>query len=286
MGCVCCGAGLEIGALCRPCAIPVAPPDGMIADHVGATIDPITAEACVVDGFGGAHAVGPRSLIGRSLTSGLFVLASSVSREHAEIERGPAGWLIRDLGSRNGTFVDGARCPGEVALPARALLGIGEVSLWFVAERRHEQPPRPVMTTGGAASGLVCYQIAHRSAELCLFAARDATAGGALLWRKLGAEVWSERGLAPLEFQLLRALCARAHAEAASPSRVRGCVSTRQLAAELPFQSRFANQDNVRQIVMRLRGVLAAVGVRGVLAVAPGRGYYLACQVAVAAAAR
>ena len=91
----------------------------------------------------------------------------------------------------------------------------------------------------------------------------------------------AERSLAPLEFQLLRALCIRAHEESSSPSAIRGCVPTKQLVSELPFQSKYANQENVRQVVMRLRGALAEVGARGVLAVAPGRGYYLACPVSV-----
>jgi len=82
----------------------------------------------------------------------------------------------------------------------------------------------------------------------------------------------------------LRALCARAHAEAASPSPVRGCVATKQLVRELPFQSRYANQENVRQVVLRVRALLAEVGARDVVAVVPGRGYYLACPVAAASA--
>ncbi|HWU89858.1 MAG TPA: helix-turn-helix domain-containing protein, partial [Kofleriaceae bacterium] len=95
-----------------------------------------------------------------------------------------------------------------------------------------------------------------------------------------GAEAWTERALPPLEFQLLRTLCARATEEAASPSAVRGCVATKQLARDLPFQSKYANEENVRQVVRRLRAALAEVGAEGALAVVPGRGYYLACPVA------
>ena len=61
---------------------------------------------------------------------------------------------------------------------------------------------------------------------------------------------------------------------------MRGCVATKQLARDLPFQSKYANEENVRQVVRRLRGVLAEIGADGVLAVMPGRGYYLACPVA------
>jgi len=281
MSCLCCGAVLEVGALCRSCALQVAPCDGLIPDHLRSTLEPTDAEAWVVDGFGGAHAIGAKAAIGRNHDSNLVVLASSVSREHAELVQTHTRWTVRDLGSRNGTFVNGVRTQGPVALPARALLKVGEVALWFLAEVVEEPPRRPVMTTDGAG-GLMRYLLVHGAVELCVVAGDDLTAAGPLLWRAVGDEGWFERGLAPLEFQLLRALCDRAHAEAASPSGIRGCVPTKQLARDLPFQSKYANQENVRQVVLRLRGVLGEVGAGGVLAVAPGRGYYLAGRVTAA----
>jgi len=155
----------------------------------------------------------------------------------------------------------------------RPLLSTNQISVYFTVP----------IEAGGAGNGLVRYQLVHGDAELCVVGSDDAAAGGALLSRAAGAETWSERALAPLEFQLLRALCARANDEAALPSMVRGCVPTKQLARDLPFQSRFANEENVRQVVRRLRGVLAELGAGGVLAVAPGRGYYVACSVTTAA---
>jgi hypothetical protein len=194
--------------------------------------------------------------------------------------RGDGGWSVRDLGSRNGTFVDGVRCQGRAALSPRSLLKVGDVALWFVTELA--QPARaPAMVTGGTGGGVVRYQLAHGTAELCVVGGSDPAAGGALLSRPIGSEAWTERPLAPLEFQLLRALCGRAQGEAAAPSAVRGCVPTKQLARDLPFQSRYANEENVRQVVRRLRGVLADAGADGVVAVAPGRGYYLASPVTV-----
>jgi hypothetical protein len=274
---------LTIGALCRPCALQVAPCDGLIPDHLHSRVDDGAAAAWVVDGFGAMHALRSTSTVGRNLDGEVVILASSVSRAHAELRSTGTQWLVRDLGSRNGTFVDGVRCRGEAALPARAVVRLGDVSLWFLAQLVDDPPSLSlVTTTAGAGGGTVRYELTHPTAELCIFAADGATAGGALMWRASAGDRWSERGLAPLEFQLLRTLCAHARAEAASPSRVRGCVSTEQLVRELPFQSRYANQDNVRQIVMRLRSVLADVGARGVLAVAPRRGYYLACQVSAA----
>ncbi|HEX7840335.1 MAG TPA: FHA domain-containing protein, partial [Kofleriaceae bacterium] len=194
------------------------------------------------------------------------------------------GWTVRDLGSRNGTFVNGTRTQGAALLPTRALLKVGDITLWFLAEVFAAPPGRPTMATGGVDGRLVRYQLVYRDLELCVVVSDDAVGGGAALWRAAGAEAetWSERSLAPLEFQLLRALCIRAHEEAGSPSAVRGCVPTKLLVSELPFQSKYANQENVRQVVLRLRGVLAEIGMAGVLAVAPGRGYYLACSVTIA----
>ena len=130
------------------------------------------------------------------------------------------------------------------------------------------------------------YQLAPGALELCLVGTADTAAGGALLSRANSNDSWTERGLAPLEYQLLRALCARATEEATSPSAVRGCVQTRQLARDLPFQSKYANEENVRQVVRRLRTLLEEIGVDHVLAVAPGRGYYLSCAVSVGSADR
>jgi len=272
-----------VGALCRTCAAQVEPCDGLIPDHIHSKIDTTEAEAWLVDGFGGAHAVSAKGRVGRNHDSEVIVLASSVSREHAELELTEGGWMVRDLGSRNGTFVNGVRSQGTVALPGRAVLKVGEVALWFLAEVLVEpSTPRPTMTTDGTRGGLLRFEMASGELELCVVVSGDEVAAGALLWRPTGAATWSERALAPLEFQLLRALCIRAHEEAGSPSAIRGCVPTKQLVTELPFQSKYANQENVRQVVMRLRGVLAEVGARGVLAVAPGRGYYLACPVRVA----
>jgi len=286
MGCLCCGAGLEVGALCRPCAQEVGPCEGLIADHIRSTVEPTEAEAWVVDGFGAAHAIGTKSGIGRNQEGELVVLATSVSREHAELKQTDGGWNVRDLGSRNGTFVDGTRVQGRVTVPTRAVLKVGEVAFWFLTEVVHDPVSAPSLATGSIAGGLVRFLITQGTTELCLVGASDPTTGGSLLNRAVGTDAWAERGLPPLEFQLLRSLCAKAVEEASSPSVVRGCVATKQLARDLPFQSKYANEENVRQVVRRLRAELGELGVESVLAVAPGRGYYLASPVSAGGADR
>lgn len=286
MACLCCGAALEVGALCRACAHEVAPCDGLIADHVRSTVHTNEAEGWVVDGFGAAHALAAKSDIGRNHEGELVILATSVSREHARLERTDEAWMVRDLGSRNGTFVDGTRVQGRVALPPRAVLKIGDVALWFLAETAHEPAARVSMETGSIAGGLVRFVTAHGTTELCVVGASDATTGGSLLSRTTGTDKWTDHSLPPLEFQLLRTLCAKAVEEATSPSVVRGCVATKQLARDLPFQSKYANEENVRQVVRRLRAQLAELGAEALLAVAPGRGYYIASAVSAGGADR
>src|SRR5262245_52587270 len=78
MSCLCCGATPELGALCRACALEIEPCDGLIPDHIHSRVDTSDAGAWILDGFGGAHAVGATSCIGRNHECDLVVLASSV----------------------------------------------------------------------------------------------------------------------------------------------------------------------------------------------------------------
>src|SRR4051812_11813357 len=122
MACMCCGVTLEAGLLCRSCAFAVAPCEGLIPEHIRSSVAAANAKAWLIDGFGGAHAVAATCGIGRNQDGDVVVLASSVSREHAVLRQTTAGWTVRDLGSRNGTFVDGIRTDGEVELPSRTVL--------------------------------------------------------------------------------------------------------------------------------------------------------------------
>jgi hypothetical protein len=66
-----------------------------------------------------------RMVLGRSPDSDVVLEGVQVSRTHAAIRREGIVYLIRDLDSRNGLFVDGARV-SETALSLGALLRIGE----------------------------------------------------------------------------------------------------------------------------------------------------------------
>jgi len=48
-------------------------------------------------------------VVGRALTSDIPVFDPTISRRHAEVVCGEEGVEVRDLGSSNGTFVNGAK---------------------------------------------------------------------------------------------------------------------------------------------------------------------------------
>jgi len=53
------------------------------------------------------------TLIGRSSECDVVLPKRQVSRQHAEIERSDGSYILHDLGSKNGTYVNGQRVRGE-----------------------------------------------------------------------------------------------------------------------------------------------------------------------------
>ncbi|MEY4577989.1 MAG: hypothetical protein RL701_2692 [Pseudomonadota bacterium] len=66
--------------------------------------------------------------IGKSPDNDLVLADATVSREHCEIVRDARGYLLRDLGSTNGTLLDGAEIR-EGYLSAGAVVGVGRIEL-------------------------------------------------------------------------------------------------------------------------------------------------------------
>jgi Nif-specific regulatory protein len=72
---------------------------------------------------------GRRLSIGRAPTNALVLHDERSSRFHAEVFPSPAGWMIRDLDSRNGTFVDGDPVQGDRRLEPGSVITIGRVEM-------------------------------------------------------------------------------------------------------------------------------------------------------------
>ena len=80
--------------------------------------------------------------IGRGAANDLVLSDSGVSRSHAEVVFEGGGYAIRDVGSSNGTFVDGARVQ-TAALRTGAKIEVGHALLKFVPARARRRP-RPI----------------------------------------------------------------------------------------------------------------------------------------------
>ena len=75
----------------------------------------------------------PAVVIGRDNTADVCVPEQAVSRQHARIAFDGTRWVLKDLGSRNGTMVDGAFVTHEVELEHLHEIRIGDAIFKFVA---------------------------------------------------------------------------------------------------------------------------------------------------------
>ncbi|HEY6808509.1 MAG TPA: FHA domain-containing protein [Gemmatimonadales bacterium] len=69
--------------------------------------------------------------IGRAEYNDLNIPDASVSTSHAKLQRREGVWMLVDLESTNGTFVDGERVQGEAPLAPGAVVRFGDVQLVF-----------------------------------------------------------------------------------------------------------------------------------------------------------
>src|SRR5713101_856175 len=69
--------------------------------------------------------------IGRADYNDLVVPDPSVSTSHAKLQRREGVWVLEDLDSTNGTFVDGEQVKGEAPLAPGATVRLGDVQLVF-----------------------------------------------------------------------------------------------------------------------------------------------------------
>jgi pSer/pThr/pTyr-binding forkhead associated (FHA) protein len=80
--------------------------------------------------------------IGRGDYNDVVIADPSVSTMHAKLQRRDAIWILTDLGSTNGTFVEGERLSGEAALSPGTTLKFGDISALFEPLDETVAPPR------------------------------------------------------------------------------------------------------------------------------------------------
>ena len=96
---------------------------------------------------------GRRILVGRAATSDVPIYDPTISRRHAEVALANGGVQVKDLGSSNGTFVNGARVT-EVVAAAGDVVTFGKVA-FRVSEVTppSAQPAAPVIDGGASTFG-------------------------------------------------------------------------------------------------------------------------------------
>ena len=92
----------------------------------------------------GAH------VIGRHASAFVILDDPSISRQHARVELAGGTATLTDLGSQNGTFVNGERLTAPRALAPGDVIGISKTSLVYHASRR-QSLPRPVLNAEALA---------------------------------------------------------------------------------------------------------------------------------------
>ncbi|MFM7052197.1 MAG: ATPase, T2SS/T4P/T4SS family [Planctomycetota bacterium] len=85
--------------------------------------------------------------VGRLPDNGIQFNDDGLSRQHCVFERTPEGWQIRDLGSRNGTKLNGAKVTAG-ALASGDVVRVGTLEIRFV----DPEPARPVAAPSAAAA--------------------------------------------------------------------------------------------------------------------------------------
>ena len=98
-----------------------------------------------------AGGIGIRYTIGRDSRCDLLIEDTSVSRWHARLERAVGRWILTDLGSTNGTRLNGWRVHDPVPVQPGDQVSFGSARFVFRADRQGGAWPVP---PGEAASGL------------------------------------------------------------------------------------------------------------------------------------
>ncbi len=84
--------------------------------------------------------------VGRADYNDLVLADPSVSTMHAKLQRRDGVWILSDLGSTNGTFMEGEPVVSETALAPGATVRFGEVSVLFEPLDAPESPAAPAET--------------------------------------------------------------------------------------------------------------------------------------------
>src|SRR5262245_58760746 len=70
-------------------------------------------------------------VIGRATDNGISIPDTSVSRKHLKLRKASGGWMAMDLGSGNGTLLNGELLTDETVLGNGDVLALGDTEFTF-----------------------------------------------------------------------------------------------------------------------------------------------------------
>ncbi len=70
-------------------------------------------------------------VIGRGVECDVVIKDAKASRKHCRLLRKPDGFILEDLGSKNGTYVEGRRIDAQVLLRADQTFKIGDTVFYL-----------------------------------------------------------------------------------------------------------------------------------------------------------
>ncbi len=276
-GCAICGAD-DPSNLCASCAAELDAPVPLIAEQVlSAAAQP--AGPVLLDVWGRPHPLETVTAIGRTPSArGVTLIHASISRRHASITAEGAHWRLRDLASANGTRVNDEEINEHVLTPGERI-SFGAIGFYFVDGARtrttaiahlgsrtlrpEDAPRAEKLATPTDATHAGIPQLGFRLDEA-------GSGGGGYL-----VAVGQQLQLTDTQLELLRMLSHRMLSEAHVSSLVRGFVPSGQLIAGLPWDSPTPDENHLKQLVRRIRRMLEAIRLGGVIESRRGLGYRL-----------
>jgi pSer/pThr/pTyr-binding forkhead associated (FHA) protein len=103
-----------------PAARP-APVDDSGATRVRVAVPRFVLRGVSGAAFGKTYPVAGAQVIGRSSECDISIASEEISRRHAQVKPSPEGLMVEDLGSSNGTFINGKRVQNGILKPGEEL---------------------------------------------------------------------------------------------------------------------------------------------------------------------
>ena len=251
-----------IGLLCEPCRDELCGPVPITPEQITAQSLGPSPTAALIDVWGRSNPISHLATIGRNIdTAGLAILHGSVSRRHAAIDFERGVWKLSELGSVNGTMVNGRLVNDVVDLRDGDQVRFGPFRFYFVEDATRLPATRIARTSSATIRPYDRAQTVDLHPDelpTASFVFRQPTGGGGGLVEIDGKQVQ----LTLAQFELLSILAERMVSDEGTTLETRGFIDASALLKSLSLDSNDPSDDSVRHLVLRVRRALARANIR------------------------